>query len=141
MKISELRKIIKETLGEMAIDEMSPRPAGTGAAFTITDKGEDLLKQMKSTNEIPAGIKVKQIEILKFLYQAKQQGERVQKINFAQKLGVAQPAVNALFKPLENDGLITSAPYTSALGGTTSSTPKAKPDVASMLGDLDFGDM
>ena len=39
MKISQLRKIIKETIGEMALDEMSPRPAGTGAAFTITDDG------------------------------------------------------------------------------------------------------
>jgi len=141
MKISELRKIIKETIGEMAIDEMSPRPEGTGAAFTITDEGINLLKQMKATGEIPAGIRPKHIEILKFLFQAKQDGIRVQKKNFATKLGVEQPAVNALFKPLEDKGLITSAPYTSALGGTTASTPKAKPDVQAMLGDLDFGDM
>lgn len=140
MKISQLRKIIKETIGEMALDEMSPRPAGTGAAFTITDDGVSLLKQMKATGEIPAGIKPKHIEILKFLFQAKQEGKRVQKIDFAAKLGVAQPAVNSLFKPLEEDGYITSAPYTSALGGTTASTPKAKPDVQAMLGDIDFGD-
>jgi hypothetical protein len=49
MKISQLRKIIKETIGEMAIGEMARTP-GTGAAFTITDEGENLLKQIKATN-------------------------------------------------------------------------------------------
>jgi predicted transcriptional regulator len=140
MKISQLRKIIKETIGEMAMDEMARTP-GTGAAFTITDKGTNLLKQMKATGEIPDGIRPKHIEILKFLFQAKQEGKRVQKVDFAAKLGVAQPAVNALFKPLEEMGLVSSDKYASALGGTTSSTPKAKPNVQDMLGDLDFGDM
>ena len=140
MKISQLRKIIKETIGEMAIGEMARTP-GTGAAFTITDEGENLLKQIKATNEIPADINVMKIKILKFLFQAKQEGKRVQKVNFAQMLNVAQPQVNSQFKPLEDKGLVTSAPYTSALGGTTASTPKAKPNVQDMLGDLDFGDM
>jgi len=81
------------------------------------------------------------IKILKFLFQAKQEGKRVQKVNFAQMLNVAQPQVNSQFKPLEDKGLVTSAPYTSALGGTTASTPKTKPNVQDMLGDLDFGDM
>lgn len=137
MKVSQLRKLIRETLDEMAIDEMSPRPAGTGAAYTITDEGENLLKRMKATGEIPEGINVMKIKILKFLFQAKQQGERVQKINFASMLGVAQPQVNSQFKPLEDQGLITSSPYTSALG-STSYTPKAKLNVTDMLSDLDI---
>ena len=50
MKVSQLRKLIRETLDEMAIDEMSPRPAGTGAAFTITDEGENLLNNEIQTD-------------------------------------------------------------------------------------------
>jgi hypothetical protein len=148
MKISQLRKIIKETIGEMAMDEMARTP-GTGAAFILTDEGDRLVRQMGATGEIPDEYKDVllsalgkpsriRIEILKFLFKAK--GKRVQKIDFAKMLNVAQPQVNSQFKPLEDKGLITSAPYTSALGGTTSSTPKAKLDVQAMLGDLDFGD-
>ena len=151
MKISQLRKIIKETIGEMAMDEMARTP-GTGAAFTLTDEGDRLVKQMGITGEIPDEYKDVlisslgkpiqiRIGILKFLYKAKKENKRVQKMDFAKMLNVAQPQVNSQFKPLEDKGLITSAPYTSALGGTTSSTPKKViPSVKDMLGDLDFGD-
>lgn len=139
MKVSQLRKLVRETLDEMAIDEMSPRPVGTGAAYTITDEGIEILKQIKATGELPKGIKIGDIKLLKFLFQAKQDGLRVQKIDYAKSLGdnVSQPTVNAIFKPLEDQGLITSAPYTSALG-STSSTPKPKINVTDMLSDLDI---
>jgi hypothetical protein len=140
MKISQLRKIIKETIGEMAIDEMA-RTAGTGGGIKISSAGETALRQAKATGQIPEGLRTSHLAILKFLFQAKQDGKRVQKVDYAKQLGVAQPAVNSLFNQLIEKGLVEVDKYVSALGGTTSSTPKAKPNVQDMLGDLDFGDM
>jgi hypothetical protein len=157
MKISQLRKIIKETIGEMAIDEMSPRPVGTGGGIKISSAGETALKQAKATGQLPEGVKPNHVGILKFLFQAKQNGERVQKADYAvEKFGdpnqpedapinrearKQQPRINSLFNELIKLGLIEVDKYVSALGGTTSSTPKkATPSVQDMLGDLDFGD-
>ena len=85
MKISELRKIIKETLGEMAIDEMA-RTAGTGGGIKISSTGETALRQAKATGQLPEGVKPNHVAILKFLFQAKQDGKRVQKADYAVKM-------------------------------------------------------
>jgi hypothetical protein len=155
MKISQLRKIIKETIGEMAMDEMA-RSVGTGGGIKISSAGETALRQAKATGQLPEGVKPNHVAILKFLFQAKQDGKRVQKADYAVKMfgdpnqpedapinieaRKQQPRINGPFNELAKLGLIEVDKYVSALGGTTASTPKAKPDVQAMLGDLDFGD-
>ena len=137
MKISQLRKLIKEAITEVEIEEMA-RTAGTGGAYMITPEGEAILKSAKETGELPEGRTARQIQILKFLYQAKQEGKRAQKIDFANMLGVPQPSVNPLFNKLEGDGLISQDKYVSALGTTSTGSSRPKPNLGDLLGDLDI---
>jgi hypothetical protein len=139
MKISQLRKLIKETIEEVEIAEMA-RTAGTGGGVKITPAGETVLKQARATNTIPEGLRANHLAILKFLFQAKQDGKRVQKIDYANSLGVLQPQVNPLFNQLIEKGLVEIEKYQSALPGASKGTAKSKIDVADLLGDLDFGD-
>ena len=137
MKVSQLRKIIKEAVNA-EIDEMA-RTKGTGGGIKITPEGETMLKRAKATGTVPEGIRANHLAILKFLYQAKQSGKRVQKIDYADSIGVAQPQVNSLFNQLIEKGLVETEKYTSVSFGATGS-PKPKTDISSLLGDLDFGD-
>lgn len=139
MKISQLRKLIKETIEEIELGEMA-RTAGTGGAVRITPQGESALRQAKATGNIPEGLRASHLAILKFLFQAKQDGKRVQKADYARLIGVDQPRVNALFNQLTNNGFAEMEKYQSALPGTSTSSTRTKPDVDSILGDLDFGD-
>ena len=61
-----MQKLAGMTISEMALPEMA-RTAGTGGAYTITEKGEEILKQAKATGSVPEGIKARQLEILVFL--------------------------------------------------------------------------
>jgi len=136
MKITELTEIIKNTIKEMALPEMA-RTAGTGGAYNITPEGEAALKQAKATNTIPEGIRANHLAILAFLYKAKQEGKRAQKIDFAKEKGVLQPAVNTLFNQLEERGLVAKEGYqTMSLGPKNPAKPKAS--VEDILGDLDI---
>jgi hypothetical protein len=139
MKVSQLRKLIRETIEEVAIDEMARTP-GTGGGIKITSAGESALRQAKATGQIPEGIRANHLAILKFLFQAKQDGKRVQKIDYAKQLGVPQPQVNPLFNQLIEKGLAEMEKYQSALPGTSTGSTRQKTDVQAMLGDLDFGD-
>lgn len=137
MKITELKKIIKETLDEMAVQEMA-RTAGTGGAYKITPEGEEIVKQAKATNQIPEGLRANHLAILIFLLKAKQDGRRVQKIDYAKEKGVAQPAINPLFNQLEEKGLIAKEGYTSLFNKPSSSGPSRSQDISSMFADLDI---
>jgi len=99
-----------EELPEDPLDEMA-RTAGTGGAFIITPEGEDVLKQVKTTREIPEGLRPNLVAILIFLYKAKKEGRRAQKIDFAKQRGVPQPAVNPLFNKLLEKGLVSMEGY------------------------------
>lgn len=99
-----------EEQSEDPLDEMA-RTAGTGGAFIITPEGEDVLKQVKTTREIPEGLRPNLVAILIFLYKAKKEGRRAQKIDFAKQKGVPQPAVNALFNKLLEKGLVSVEGY------------------------------
>jgi predicted transcriptional regulator len=136
MKITELRQIIKNTIKEMSLPEMA-RTAGTGGAYSITPEGEAVVKQAKATNEIPEGIRASHLQILAFLFKAKQDGTRAQKIDYAKEKGVPQPAVNSLFNQLEEKGLVAKEGYqTMSLGPKGPAKPKAS--VEDILGDLDI---
>jgi hypothetical protein len=136
MKITELRQIIKNTIQEMSLPEMA-RTAGTGGAYSITPEGENILKQAKATNTIPEGIRASHLGILAFLYKAKQDGRRAQKIDYANEKGVPQPAVNALFNQLEEKGLAAKEGYQAmSIGPKGSARPKTS--VEDILGDLDI---
>ena len=106
----------------VTLDEMA-RTAGTGGAFTITKEGEDVLRQVKATREIPEGLRSSMIAILIWLFKAKKEGKRVQKKTYADERGVPQPAVNPLFNKLLEKGLVSMEGYTpkgSASPGTKS---------------------
>jgi hypothetical protein len=136
MKITELKQIIQNTIKEMAIPEMA-RTAGTGGAYNITSDGEDIIRQAKATNSIPEGIRASHLAILAFLFKAKQEGKRAQKIDYAKEKGVPQPAVNALFNQLEEKGLVSKEGYQ---GFSTGPKAPAKPkaSVEDILGGLDI---
>ena len=85
------------------MDEMA-RTAGTGGAYTITPEGESLLRSLKAGGSLPMGIGINHLEILKFLYNAKKDGKRVQKIDYANLLGKKQPDVNKFFNTVEELG-------------------------------------
>lgn len=111
-----------EEQSEDPLDEMA-RTAGTGGAFTITKEGEDVLRQVKATREIPEGLRSSMIAILIWLFKAKKEGKRVQKKTYADERGVPQPAVNPLFNKLLEKGLVSMEGYTpkgSASPGTKS---------------------
>jgi hypothetical protein len=133
-----MQKLAGMPVNEMALPEMA-RTAGTGGAYMITDKGEEILKQAKATGSIPEGIKARQLEILVFLKKAKNDGRRVQKIDYASEKGVPQPAVNPLFNDLEVKELVAREGYTSKQQEPKSSRPRTDVDaVMSQLDDLDI---
>jgi hypothetical protein len=130
-----MQKLAGMTISEMALPEMA-RTAGTGGAYTITEKGEEILKQTKAAGKAPDGIKNSEIAALVFLFKAKKDGNRVQKIDYARERNVPQPAVNPIFNSLEVKELVTREGYTSKQQEPKTSRPR--PDVGSMLGDLDI---
>jgi hypothetical protein len=130
-----MQKLAGMTISEMALPEMA-RTAGTGGAYTITEKGEEILKQTKAAGKAPEGIKNSEIAALVFLFKAKKDGKRVQKIDYATERNVPQPAVNPIFNSLEVKELVTREGYTSKQQEPKTSRPR--PDVGSMLGDLDI---
>jgi predicted transcriptional regulator len=136
MKKKNISEGLYNLIKEMVVDEMA-RTAGTGGSYTITPEGEEMLKRAKATGQVPAGLNASKIAVLAFLYKAKQEGKRVQKIDYANERGVAQPAVNPLFNALEIEGLVSKSGYVSTRpGGGTSSRPGV--DLSSILGDLDI---
>jgi hypothetical protein len=130
-----MQKLAGMTISEMALPEMA-RTAGTGGAYTITEKGEEILKQTKAAGKAPEGIKNSEIAALVFLFKAKKDGKRVQKIDYATERNVPQPAVNPIFNSLEAKELVAREGYTSKQQEPKTSRPR--PDVGSMLGDLDI---
>jgi hypothetical protein len=130
-----MQKLANMPISEMAIPEMA-RTAGTGGAYTITEKGEEILKQAKASGAAPEGIKNSELAALVFLFKAKKDGKRVQKIDYAAERNVPQPAVNPIFNSLEVKELISKEGYTSKQQEPKTSRPR--PDVSSMLGDLDI---
>lgn len=130
-----MQKLAGMPISEMALPEMA-RTAGTGGAYTITEKGEEILKQTKASGKAPEGIKNSEIAALVFLFKAKKDGKRVQKIDYANERNVPQPAVNPIFNSLEVKELISKEGYTSKQQEPKTSRPR--PDVDAMLGDLDI---
>jgi hypothetical protein len=130
-----MQKLAGMTISEMALPEMA-RTAGTGGAYTITEKGEEILKQTKAAGKAPEGIKNSEIAALVFLFKAKKDGKRVQKIDYAAERNVPQPAINPIFNSLEAKELVAREGYTSKQQEPKTSRPR--PDVGSMLGDLDI---
>ena len=135
MKKKNISEGIYKLIKEMVVDEMA-RTAGTGGSYTITPEGEEMLRQTKATGQAPVGLNASKIAVLAFLYKAKQDGRRVQKIDYANERGVAQPAVNPLFNFLEMEGLVSKSGYVSTRPGGTS--PRPGVDLSSILGDLDI---
>ena len=136
-QLSELKRMqqLAGILTENEMDEMARTP-DTGGAYTITPKGEEVLKQAKATNEVPAGIRGSQLAILIYLFKAKKENKRVQKKDYAALRGVPQPAVNPLFNDLEVKELVAKEGYTSKQQEPGTSRPKQ--DITAMLGDLDL---
>jgi hypothetical protein len=136
-----MQKLAGIPVNEMALPEMA-RTAGTGNAITITEKGEEILKQAKATGSVPEGIKARQLEILVFLKKAKNDGRRVQKADYAkEKYGdpKAQPQINSLFNELATKELVAAEGYTSKQQEPKSSRPKVDTDaIMSQLDDLDI---
>ena len=130
-----MQKLAGMPISEMALPEMA-RTAGTGGAYTITEKGEEILKQTKAAGKAPEGIKNSEIAALVFLFKAKKDGKRVQKIDYAAERNVPQPAINPIFNSLEAKELVAREGYTSKQQEPKTSRPR--PDVGSMLGDLDI---
>jgi hypothetical protein len=155
-----MQKLAGMPISEMALPEMA-RTADTGGAYTITDKGEEILKQAKASGAVPEGIKASELAVLVFLFKAKKDGKRVQKMNYGlekylkgkgqtpedfEKLepeeknrikGTLQPAVNPLFNSLEGKGLVAKEGYTSKQQEPATSRPRT--DIASLgLADLDI---
>ena len=139
MKVKELKQLIREAIEEMSLKEM-PRTPGTGGAYTITPEGEDVLRAIKNSgsNTAPQGLKIAYIPLLAFLYKAKQEGRRIQKIDYARSLNVNQPQVNYLFNELEQLGLVTRESYTPKTVGGGTGGPRQAPDIAALMGDLDI---
>jgi predicted Rdx family selenoprotein len=135
-RMQQLAGILSENqTNELDLDEMA-RTAGTGGAYTITEKGKEVLKQAKEMGAAPEGIKNSELAILVYLFKAQKEGNRVQKIDYARERGVPQPAVNPLFNNLEVKELVTREGYTSKQQEPKSSRPR--PDITSMLGDLEI---
>ena len=133
-----MQKLAGMPVNEMALPEMA-RTAGTGGAYMITDQGEEILKQAKATGSVPEGIKARELEILVFLKKAKNDGRRVQKVDYAKEKGVVQPAVNQFFNNLEGLELVAREGYTSKQQEPKSSRPRTDVDaVMSQLDDLDI---
>lgn len=130
-----MQKLANMPISEMALPEFA-RPAGTGGAYTITEKGEEVLKQAKATGKAPEGIKNSEIAALVFLFKAKKEGKRVQKMDYAKEKGVDQPAVNSIFNGLEMKELATKEGYTSKQQEPKTSRPRV--DVSAALSDLDI---
>jgi len=130
-----MQKLAGMPISEMSLPEMA-RTADTGGAYTITDKGEEILKQAKASGAVPEGIKASELAALVFLFKAKKEGKRVQKIDYAKERNVAQPAVNPIFNSLAVKELISKEGYTSKQQEPATSRPR--PDVSAMLGDLDI---
>jgi crotonobetainyl-CoA:carnitine CoA-transferase CaiB-like acyl-CoA transferase len=140
-KKKNINENLYRLIREMVVSEMEDmdfaRTAGTGGAYTITPEGETVLKQVKATGNVPMGMTASKIAVLAFLYKAKQEGKRVQKIDYANSIGVLQPQVNKIFNELELEGLITKENYTpKTLPGGGSSRPGL--DLDAILGDLDI---
>jgi hypothetical protein len=130
-----MQKLAGMPISEMALPEMA-RTAGTGGAYTITEKGEEILKQTKAAGKAPEGIKNSEIAALVFLFKAKKDGKRVQKIDYATERNVPQPAVNPIFNSLEAKELVAREGYTSKQQEPKTSRPR--PDINAVLGDLDI---
>ena len=131
-----MQKLAGMPISEMALPEMA-RTADTGGAYTITDKGEEILKQAKASGAVPEGIKASELAALVFLFKAKKDGKRVQKIDYAKERNVAQPAVNPIFNSLAVKELISKEGYTSKQQEPATSRPRT--DIASLgLADLDI---
>jgi len=130
-----MQKLAGMPISEMALPEMA-RTAGTGGAYTITEKGEEILKQTKAAGKAPEGIKNSEIAALVFLFKAKKDGKRVQKIDYAVERNVPQPAVNPIFNSLEVKELVAREGYTSKQQEPKTSRPR--PDINAVLGDLDI---
>jgi hypothetical protein len=131
-----MQKLAGMPISEMSLPEMA-RTADTGGAYTITDKGEEILKQAKASGAVPEGIKASELAALVFLFKAKKEGKRVQKIDYAKERNVAQPAVNPIFNSLAVKELISKEGYTSKQQEPATSRPRT--DIASLgLNDLDI---
>lgn len=131
----ENAEIFDNEQSEEDLDEMA-RTAGTGGAYNITPEGEAVLKQVKATKEIPEGLRPSLVAILIFLYKAKKEGKRAQKIDFAKQRGVPQPAINPLFNMLEEKGLISKEGYVSA--GKPAAAPKPQADITKDVDALEL---
>jgi hypothetical protein len=129
-----MQKLAGIQLNEMALPEMA-RTAGTGGAFTITDMGEQILRQARETNSLPAGLTPRDLDILVFLFKAKRENRRVQKMDYAREKGIVQPQVNPNFNKLLGRELVSSSSYEAQ-----PRTPSARPqrDVSDILGDLEL---
>ena len=132
---ARMQKLAGMPISEMALPEMA-RTAGTGGAYSITEKGEEILKQTKASGKAPEGIKNSEIAALVFLYKAKKDGNRVQKIDYAKERNVPQPAVNPIFNSLEAKELVAREGYTSKQQEPKTSRPR--PDISAVMGDLDI---
>jgi hypothetical protein len=133
-----MQKLANMPISEMALPEFA-RTADTGGAYTITEKGEEILKQAKATGKAPEGIKNSEIAALVFLFKAKKEGKRVQKKDYAaEKYGNPkdQPKVNDTFNSLEMKELVSKEGYTSKQQEPKTSRPRT--DISAALSDLDI---
>jgi len=132
MKKSELKQKIKEVIKE-ELDEMA-RTAGTGNAIKLTDKGKQVLKDIKAGNQPPVGVRETHVKILVWLFKKEKEGKRVQKIDYAQEMGKPQPYFNGYFNELLKEGYIAAEGYTSI---AQTRVTKAPTDFQSLVADVD----
>ena len=137
MKVSQLKQLVKEILDQVDLEEMARAPA----KFTISPEGISVLKEMKTTNEMPTidGTKLtnSDIGVLVTLFKAKPQ-KLLQKDVAAQVCKVGkepcQQMVNSNFRKLSKLGLIEEE---AGEKGLSSAQPKKK-GFDDILGDLEF---
>jgi predicted Rdx family selenoprotein len=136
-RMQQLAGLIKENLNEDDLYEMA-RTAGTGGAFTITPEGEDLLRKLKGGMELPADVRTSHVAILVWLFNAKKEGKRVQKADYARERGVLQPVVNPLFNQLENLGYAQKEGYVGLSPKSPGGGSKPTTNVEDLLSGLDI---
>jgi hypothetical protein len=139
MNTKLIQRIIKEVIEEMSLPEMA-RFAGTGGAYKVTDKGKDILKQIKAEGNIPSdsGLNASKVAVLVWVYKAENEGKRVQKMDYAREKGVLQPSVNPLFNDLEMKGFISKEGYMPPTPKKEPGTTRPQPDIKSMFDDIDI---
>jgi hypothetical protein len=139
MKITQLRKLIQEVLDEVSIDEMA-RQAGTGSTYTISEDGKSALKKIKQTGEVPEGVRMSDLKVLKMLF--KKDGQALSQIEVAKAIceeegGTAcQQMVNGSFKKLETLGYVDKSSYEKK--GPSGGGAKGGQKLSDFLSDLDI---